>query len=157
MTSCERMTNSAAETNALGRQLGELLFAGAVVALVGPMGAGKTTLTRAIAAGLGADERQVSSPTFTLVHEYEGRIPVYHFDTYRLPNLAAFLNLGTGEYLQGDGVCIIEWADRVEAALPESYLRVTIELLDADRRRFQFQASGPGYEDVVRRLRTQNN
>jgi tRNA threonylcarbamoyladenosine biosynthesis protein TsaE len=128
------------------------MFPGAVIALVGPMGAGKTTFTQAIAEGLGADPRQVTSPTFGLVHEYAGRLPVYHFDTYRLKDVAAFVSLGTAEYFAGDGVCIVEWADRVEAALPAEHLRVTIEPLDENRRRWMIEGRGLRYETLVNRL-----
>src|SRR6478735_8234815 len=89
-------------TRAFGQRLAGLLFPGAVVALVGPLGAGKTHFTRAVVEGLGGDGRRVSSPTFALVHEYAGcRLPVYHFDTYRLPDETAFADLGVGEYFDG--------------------------------------------------------
>src|SRR3954462_12116433 len=103
-------------TTQLGRQLGQALFPGALIALVGQLGAGKTHLVRAVAEGLGVpDGRAVTSPTFVLIQEYEGRLPVYHFDVYRLSGAAPFGDLGAHEYLEGDGVCLIEWADRVEA------------------------------------------
>src|SRR5262245_24240295 len=106
-------------THSLGRRLGELLFPGAVVALTGPLGAGKTFLVRAIAEGLSVpDSRVVSSPTFVLIQEYAGRLPIYHFDTYRLKSVADFAELGVHEYFQGSGVCLIEWADRVTELLP---------------------------------------
>src|SRR5215468_4399248 len=116
-----------AATEALGRRLGSLLFPGAVVALVGPLGAGKTHLTRAVAEGLGiADSRAVSSPTFVLIQEYQARLPVYHFDAYRLRGEGEFFDLGAHEYFESEGVCLVEWADRVEAGLPPEQLRVTI-------------------------------
>src|SRR6516162_9175683 len=94
-------------TEASGRRLGALLFPGAVVALVGSLGAGKTHLTRAVAEGLGiADSRVVSSPTFVLIQEYRARLPVYHFDAYRLPGESAFFDLGVYEYFEGKGVCL---------------------------------------------------
>jgi tRNA threonylcarbamoyladenosine biosynthesis protein TsaE len=114
------------DTARLGRRLAELLFPGAVVALVGPLGAGKTTLVRSVAVGLGADERVVSSPTFALIHEYPARIPVYHFDTYRLADAESLLALGAEEYFSGDGVCFVEWADRFESVLPAEYLRIEL-------------------------------
>src|SRR5689334_18812820 len=105
---------SLAETEAFGRRLGRALFPGAVVALVGTLGAGKTHLVRAVAAGLDiADARLVSSPTFVLIQEYDARLPIYHFDAYRLDGEAAFDDLGAHEYFQGRGVCLVEWADRV--------------------------------------------
>src|SRR5215471_3766694 len=100
-----------AGTIELGRRLGELLFPGAVVALVGPLGAGKTHLVRAVAEGLGiADSRAVSSPTFVLIQEYRARLPIYHFDAYRLRSQAEFFDLGVHEYFEGDGVSLVEWA-----------------------------------------------
>src|SRR5271168_3199364 len=95
-----------ATTEALGRRLAGLLFPGAVVALIGPLGAGKTHFVRAIVEGLAGDGRRVSSPTFALIHEYEARLPVYHFDTYRLRNETAFADLGVGEHFDGGGVCL---------------------------------------------------
>src|SRR6266702_3317368 len=98
-----------AATEAFGRRLAALLFPGAVIALVGPLGAGKTHLTRAVAEGLGiADSRAVSSPTFVLIQEYRARLPIYHFDAYRLHGESDFFDLGAHEYLEGDGVCLVE-------------------------------------------------
>src|SRR5437867_3366465 len=105
-----------AGTEALGGRLAGALFGGAVVALIGPLGAGKTQLVRAIAEGLGiADSRVVSSPTFVLIQEYSARLPIYHFDAYRLQTAGEFFDLGAHEYFAGNGVCLVEWADRVEA------------------------------------------
>src|SRR6266511_3298084 len=116
-----------AGTTAFGRRLADLLFPGAVVALVGPLGAGKTHLVRAVAEGLGlADSRAVSSPTFVLIQEYEARLPVYHFDAYRLRGAGEFFDLGAHEYFAGGGVCLVEWADRVAACLPAEHLRLTL-------------------------------
>src|SRR5947209_16943385 len=112
-TLCFTLADLAA-TTAFGRRLGSVLFPGAVIALVGPLGAGKTHLVRAVAEGLGIrDSRVVSSPTFVLIQEYQARLPVYHFDAYRLPSSAEFAELGVNEYFEGDGVCLVEWADRV--------------------------------------------
>src|SRR5947207_2984774 len=112
MTTRTLVLDDLAATERLGRQLGGLLFPGAVVALVGTLGAGKTHLVRAIAEGLGVpDGRIVTSPTFVLIQEYEGRLPVYHFDAYRLAGEVPFADLGVDEYLEGEGVCLIEWAD----------------------------------------------
>jgi tRNA threonylcarbamoyladenosine biosynthesis protein TsaE len=137
-----------AATEALGRQLAGRLFPGSVIALIGPLGAGKTVLTRAIVEGLGGDPRQVSSPTFALIHEYSARLPVYHFDAYRLPNEDAFAELGVQEYFAGDGVCVVEWADRVPGVLPAEYLRITIEPTGHTSRRFLIEARGPAYKTL---------
>jgi len=141
-----------AATAEFGHRLAGLMFPGAVVALIGPLGAGKTHLVRAIADGLGCDGRRVSSPTFALVHEYPGRIPVYHFDTYRLPDEAAFVDLGVDEYFAGEGVCLIEWADRVESVLPAEHLRITITPTGETSRRFDIEARGERYGAMVRAL-----
>jgi tRNA threonylcarbamoyladenosine biosynthesis protein TsaE len=142
-----------AGTEALGQRLAELLFPGAVVALVGPLGAGKTHLVRALAAGLHTpDPRVVTSPTFVLIQEYPGRLPIYHFDAYRLNRPREFFDLGVHEYFQGDGVSLVEWADRVEACLPVEHLRIRIEPIGATARRFAIEGSGPRYTELVRQL-----
>jgi tRNA threonylcarbamoyladenosine biosynthesis protein TsaE len=137
-------------THRLGRRLGERLFPGAVVALVGPLGAGKTQLARAVAEGLGVpDGRVVTSPTFTLIHEYAGRLPVYHFDAYRLRGGGEFFDLGAHEYLEGDGVCLVEWADRVADALPREHLRIELAVTGKTARRAVLRAAGARYEALV--------
>ena len=142
-----------AGTEAFGRRLGGLLFPGAVVALVGQLGAGKTHLTRAIAEGLGiANPAAVNSPTFVLIQEYPGRVPVYHFDAYRLSGSREFAELGVDEYFAGDGVCVVEWADRVGAAMPAESLTVAITVLGPDSRRFDLEAVGPRYVGVLESL-----
>src|SRR5437763_2125004 len=124
----EIVVNDLAGTEALGRRLAGALFGGAVVALIGPLGAGKTHLVRAVAEGLGvADSRVVSSPTFVLIQEYAARLPAYHFDAYRLRDPAEYADLGAHEYFESDGVCLVECADRVAASLPAEHLRVTLQ------------------------------
>jgi tRNA threonylcarbamoyladenosine biosynthesis protein TsaE len=141
-----------AATEAFGRRLASLLETGTVVALVGPLGAGKTHLVRAVAEGLGANPAAVSSPTFVLIQEYEGRIPVYHFDAYRLPSAAAFADLGVDEYFHGDGVCFVEWADKVSETLPADHLRIELEVVDESRRRATVTATGPKSESLAKSL-----
>ncbi|MFL5338538.1 MAG: tRNA (adenosine(37)-N6)-threonylcarbamoyltransferase complex ATPase subunit type 1 TsaE [Gemmataceae bacterium] len=137
-------------TAAFGRRLGQCLFPGAVVALIGPLGAGKTRLVQAAAEGLGlADGRAVSSPTFGLIHEYRGRLPIYHFDAYRLKSVAEFQDLGAYEYFDDRGVCLIEWADRVMAALPEERLEVRLEVVGETSRRATIVAFGRKYEELL--------
>src|SRR5487761_665488 len=112
-----------AATQAFGRHLGQRLWPRSVIALIGELGAGKTQLARAIAEGLGiADSRIVTSPTFVLVQEYSARLPIYHFDAYRLNTEAEFADLGVHEYFESNGVCLIEWADRVPGCLPAEHL-----------------------------------
>lgn len=140
-------------TVAFGRRLGALLFPGAVVALVGQLGAGKTHLTRAVAEGLGVtNPAAVNSPTFVLIQEYPARLPIYHFDAYRLSGAREFAELGADEYFRGDGVCLVEWADRVAPTLPPEHLRIEIGVVDENRRRFHLTATGPRYEALVTAL-----
>jgi tRNA threonylcarbamoyladenosine biosynthesis protein TsaE len=140
-------------TEAFGRRLATLLFPNAVVALIGPLGAGKTHLSRAIAEGLGiANPGAVTSPTFTLIHEYPARLPIYHFDAYRLNGPNEFLDLGVTEYFEAGGVCLIEWADKVEAALPDERLTIRLVPIDETRRRAEITANGAQYEALARQL-----
>ena len=142
-----------AATETFGRRLGQLLFPGAVVALIGPLGAGKTHLVRAVAEGLGvADRRLVTSPTFVLIQEYPGRVPVYHFDAYRLPSSEAFDDLGAQEYFEADGVCLVEWADRVERSLPAEQLLIQLTVISETARRAEIDGIGARYEELVRAL-----
>ncbi len=149
----EIIVNDLAGTEALGRKLAEGLFGGAVVALIGPLGAGKTHLVRAIALGLGvSDSRVVNSPTFVLIQEYVGRLPIYHFDAYRLRTLAEFVDLGVHEYFEGRGVCLVEWADRVEDALPPGQLRITLQITGETARRIILEARGTQYQSLLRAM-----
>jgi tRNA threonylcarbamoyladenosine biosynthesis protein TsaE len=142
-----------AATTAFGRRLADLLFPGAVVALIGPLGAGKTHLVRAVAEGLGVrDGRAVSSPTFVLIQEYAARLPVYHFDAYRLRGPAEFAELGAQEYFDGNGVCLVEWADRVETCLPPEHLRITLAVTGETSRRLTAEGRGERYAELVGRL-----
>lgn len=112
--------DSEAETRRLGRQLARVARPGTVVGLIGPLGAGKTFLVRAIVEAMGVPTEAIGSPTFVLIHEYEGRMPIYHFDAYRLDGPAEFDELGAEEYFEGEGLCLVEWADRVAERLPRS-------------------------------------
>ncbi|MFN5299853.1 MAG: tRNA (adenosine(37)-N6)-threonylcarbamoyltransferase complex ATPase subunit type 1 TsaE [Planctomycetaceae bacterium] len=141
-----------AETLALGQRLAGALEPGLVVALQGNLGAGKTRLVKGIAAGAGVDPREVTSPTFVLVNEYSGRWPIYHFDTYRLTSGVAFAELGIDEYFAGDGISLVEWADRVPDWLPPDRLEVTIEVTGEQARRLTIRGLGPRAAEVVRRL-----
>ena len=142
-------------TEAFGRRLAALLFPGAVVGLIGTLGAGKTHLVRAIAEGLGVrNPAAVNSPTFVLIQEYPARLPIYHFDAYRLSGSREFAELGVDEYFHGDGVCLVEWADRVPSAMPVEMLRIDIHIVDENRRRFEITASGAQYESLLSSLST---
>ena len=119
------VSNSEGETEQLGLRLGEKLTPGAVVAFTGDLGAGKTAFTRGLARGLGWKGR-VTSPTFTIVNEYEGRLPLFHFDLYRLGNEDELFDIGWEDYLNRGGVCAVEWSERFPAALPPGTVAVTI-------------------------------
>jgi tRNA threonylcarbamoyladenosine biosynthesis protein TsaE len=124
------------DTERLGRALAEALPPGTVVGLIGTLGAGKTRLVQAVATALGVPEGGVTSPTFVLVNEYrQGRIPIFHFDTYRLKDDDEFLELGPEEYFDAGGITFVEWADRVEHLLPEDWLEIELEVTgDTERR-----------------------
>lgn len=153
MESIHYLARSEEETVALGHALGESLPARSVVALNGALGAGKTRLVRAIAASLGADPNQVTSPTFVLIQEYHGRLPIYHFDAYRVHDADEFESLGSYEYLEGQGVCLVEWAERVAACLPRDRLEIMIHVASETERRFEIAADGNHYASVMERLR----
>ena len=120
-------TNSAEETFALGRQIGQQAKAGEVYTLVGDLGVGKTVLTQGVAAGLGIEE-PVNSPTFTIMQIYDkGRLPFYHFDVYRIGDVEEMEEIGYEDYFYGEGVCMIEWANLIEEILPPRYKQITIE------------------------------
>jgi tRNA threonylcarbamoyladenosine biosynthesis protein TsaE len=117
----ERLTltlHSESDTDALGRALANVAVPDLVMGFIGPLGAGKTRLTRAFAEAMGVDPDAIASPTFVLIHEYHGRLPIYHFDAYRLDDPEAFDALGASEYFVAGGVCIVEWADLVLDRLP---------------------------------------
>jgi len=120
-------TNSPQETFSAGQQLGEKAFPGQVITLTGDLGVGKTVFTQGLAKGLGIEE-PVNSPTFTIVQVYdEGRLPLYHFDVYRIGDIEEMDEVGFEEYVMGDGVSLIEWANLIEEILPENRTEVIIE------------------------------
>jgi tRNA threonylcarbamoyladenosine biosynthesis protein TsaE len=129
-----------AATMRLGNALGGLLRPGDVVGLVGELGAGKTCLARAVAGRLGVAPEEVTSPTFVLIHEYAGQVPLYHFDAYRLRSPDQFQALGVDEYWRAGGICLVEWADRVAELLPRDAWWVRIEHLPSGGRQFQVEA-----------------
>lgn len=130
----ELFSNSAEDTIKIGELIGSSLTKGTVIAYKGTLAAGKTTLTKGIAESLEIDE-VITSPTFTLVSEYEGKLPLYHFDVYRLDSVEDFLNIGSEEMMYGDGVCAIEWSEKIESALPKDAIIIDIEILTPETRK----------------------
>lgn len=128
------ISNSPAETEAIGRQLAERVDVGAVLALKGELGSGKTLFVKGLVAGLGSSA-DVTSPTFTIAHEYRGgRLPVYHFDFFRLEDSQSLAQLGLDDYFFGDGLSVIEWADRFPEFIPEQARRVFFEIKSETQR-----------------------
>ncbi|MBQ2212065.1 MAG: tRNA (adenosine(37)-N6)-threonylcarbamoyltransferase complex ATPase subunit type 1 TsaE [Ruminococcus sp.] len=139
------ITNSVEETEQLGERIASKLKGMEVIALFGGLGMGKTAFTRGLARGLGADD-VVSSPTFALVNEYSGRVPVYHFDMYRVTSWDDLYSTGFFDYLD-TGVLVIEWSENIEGALPENALRITISRGESDNQRI-FDIEGVTLEDI---------
>jgi tRNA threonylcarbamoyladenosine biosynthesis protein TsaE len=132
----ECSSGSPEETLALGERIGRSLKPGAVVALRGGLGAGKTCLAKGIARGLGVEET-VTSPTYTIISEYRGRVPLYHIDAYRLAGDEDFEGLGGMEFVGGEGVAIIEWSERIPRSLPPEHISIEIIPEEGERRVFR--------------------
>jgi len=146
------VTDSPQKTKALAEMIGRAVSAGTLITLSGDLGAGKTTFTQGLARGLEIT-RNVTSPTFTLMKSYKGRLPLYHIDAYRLEDIDQ--DLGFEEYVDGDGVCVIEWSNFIEDVLPEERLSINLTISDDDSRMLVFSAYGDKYEEVLERLCTQ--
>lgn len=146
-------------TDRLGASIADAITDGIVIELNGQLGAGKTRLVRAICGTLGIDTNLVNSPTFVLLQLYtDGRIPVAHFDTYRLGDVDEFLAIGSDEFTHNSNwLCLIEWAERVNECLPVDRLRIDIAATDADSRRFEFTASGSASIRLLQRITEQQN
>ena len=143
----EFLTHSKEETQALGRALSAHFVSGDVVLLLGDLGAGKTTFTGGVAKGLDIEE-PVLSPTFNILKCYfHGRIPMYHIDAYRLENQN--IELGLDEYIEGDGVCLIEWPKFIESLLPEEVLSITLTNEGGDTRRIVLESDAPHFERMI--------
>ena len=138
------------ETQTLGEKIGKTLKQGDVIALIGDLGTGKTCLTQGIARGVGiAADEVVNSPSYILINEYNGRIPIYHIDLYRLEDSAEIAELGLSEYMEGDGICIIEWAERMADALPDTTITICITLEEvSDNKTFALIGQSPEDENI---------
>ena len=144
---------SRSDTEALGKTIGGALAGGEILALIGDLGVGKTTLIRGIAAGLGVPTDTVSSPTFVLIHEYRGRLPLIHVDLYRLRTGAEAQSIGLEDYLTGLTITAVEWADRFPALLPEDRLEVRLSHRSLTMRRARLVAHGPQSHALLTRIK----
>lgn len=147
----DTISHSVTQTQRLGARLGALLQGGELILLDGDLGTGKTVLTQGIAQGLGITA-VVNSPTFTLLKEYQGRLPLYHFDLYRLDDPNEVLALGFDEYFYGQGICVVEWAQKAEEIWPREYLRVRLKVISETKRGLIFEAHGTNYARVLQWL-----
>ena len=148
------LSSSSSHTIKLGKLLGAQLSAGCVIGLVGELGAGKTCFIKGIAEGLNnTAESEVTSPTFTILQEYPGPVPLYHFDAYRLSGSHDLEAIGFEDYVGTDGVAVIEWADRIRDALPEEALLITIEAVSENERSFTCRAQGTYHCDMLASFR----
>jgi len=150
---CIKLTSQSPEqTQKLGVRIGELALPGDVFLLVGELGTGKTCLTQGIAWGLDIKEYAMS-PSFVIVRELYGRLPLYHIDLYRLDRIEESLELGLDDYLYGRGVCVVEWAEKALSILPKNYLLIKISYLSDTGRSFQMEPSGERYLKLVKQLK----
>ena len=147
------ITNSLEETIHLGRKIGKLLKQGDVVALIGNLGAGKTVIANGLCEGLGVKEDYITSPAYTIINQYDGKVPVYHIDLYRLNDSRELYNIGWDEYIYGNGTCIIEWANKAGEMLPEKYLMVNMEVTGNEKRKITLQAKDASYKNLLERVR----
>jgi tRNA threonylcarbamoyladenosine biosynthesis protein TsaE len=152
MSHLEIISRSPEETQKIGVRLGELALPGDVFLLVGGLGAGKTCLTQGIAWGLGIKE-YAASPSFVVIRELHGRLPLYHIDFYRLDHLEEIAELGLDDYLYGKGVCVLEWAEKGLSLLPEEHLLIEISYLSDTERRLKLKPSGKRYRRIVSQLK----
>lgn len=151
------ITSSPEQTWGIGRLLGARLERGDTVCLYGDLGAGKTSFSYGIALGLEVRTPYITSPTFAFVNEYEGRVPFYHIDLYRLNDPAELENIGFEEYIDSDGVTVIEWAERAEDALPVECLSVYLSYVDSASRELGFLAEGERYDKLLEELKQNLN
>jgi len=152
MNTLKFITHSAEQTQKVGISIGKLAEPGDIFLLIGDLGAGKTCLTQGIAYGLDIQEYTLS-PSFVIMRELHGRLPLYHMDFYRLDNIAEISDLGLDDYLFGEGVCVIEWANKGLTVLPEDHLLIGIDYLSDNERSFVIEARGERYIRMVKQLR----
>jgi tRNA threonylcarbamoyladenosine biosynthesis protein TsaE len=148
----EIISESVLKTQDIGKFIARNLNKWDIVCLFGSLGSGKTVLTKGISSGFGVDKRDVTSPTFVLIRQYQGSLPIYHFDLYRLGCPEDILELGYEEYLFDEGISIIEWADRLGSLLPEEFLKVELRFAGDEKRRLKITGQGPRYKKILESL-----
>ena len=154
MESFTVVSRSPAQTQTWGKRLGELVRGGDIIGLVGELGVGKTCFVRGVAAGLEVSKKAwIRSPSFTLINEYEGRLPIFHIDLYRIGSREEAEGLNLREYLYGDGVSLVEWFEHLPAEEVSEYLELRITHADGQRRKLTFAAHGERYDRIVEGLR----
>ena len=152
MSSLELISHSPEQTQKLGANIGELALAGDTFLLMGKLGAGKTCFTQGIARGLNIEEN-AASPSFVVVRELQGRLPLYHMDLYRLDHIEEIVELGLDDYLYGNGVCVVEWAEKGLSVLPTEHLLIEINYLSDTERSFQLKPRGKRYLTIAEQLK----
>jgi len=153
MDTLDITSTSAGRTRSIGKRIGGFASAGEVILLVGALGTGKTCLTQGIALGLGIKD-YVVSPSFVLLREYNGRLPLYHIDLYRLESIEEIVSLGLDDYLYySRGISVIEWADKGWSVLPTEHMRIDMDYIDTNRRKLTFSPEGQRYSEMLNRLR----
>ncbi len=150
--SLELISHSPEQTQKFGIRIGELALPGDIFLLVGSLGAGKTCLAQGIAWGLGIKEYALS-PSFVIIRELHGRLPLYHIDLYRLDHIEEIAELGLDDYLYGNGVCVVEWAEKGLSMLPAEHLLIEISYLSDTERSFQLKPRGKRYLKIAAQLR----
>ena len=148
----ELISHSPEQTKKFGIRIGELALPGDIFLLVGNLGTGKTCLTQGIAWGLDIKE-YAASPSFIIVRELYGRLPLYHVDLYRLDHINEIADLGLDDYLYGNGICVVEWAEKGLDVLPKEHLLIQISYLSDTERRFQLKPNGRRYLEIVKQLK----
>ena len=150
------ISQSPQETQQLGVRLGKLALSGDIFLLIGGLGVGKTCLTQGIAWGLDIEE-YAASPSFVIVRELYGRLPLYHVDLYRLDNIEEIADLGLDDYLYGNGICVVEWAEKGLSVLPSECLIIEMDYLSNDKRSLHFKPRGKRYLKLVAQLKAQES
>jgi len=148
------MSRSSDETVRLGERLARSCREGDIICFFGDLGSGKTTLIKGIAQGLNIRKTKVNSPTFVLMNVYHGRLPLFHFDLYRLEDITEIASIGTDEFLYDDGVAVIEWADRFGELMPDEYLRIDLKHKKEDERLIKISAKGVRYRRILDKIKS---